>query len=492
MALNFPYYNVSRAAGDYMGRALFDLKEAMVSAGWTVRGSGDGASLFAFDTTESSTATAGGAATLTDGAQAWTTDIWATGTVTITGGTGSGQTRTISSNTGTVLTVSVAWATNPDNTSVYVLSKTAATPGSGGSFDVWVTGNQRTDSTPSTAGDAGNASAWILLECGAAPRQVILQLTSGTGTGGSGWSGYANVIYNPNGTGGNEFKGLVADANSAPGAATQEINVYGSRDSIGSAMNSWNTAGYFHVWYDNDATKADGARTAGLLAVDTSTEYANLLVFAAMDSDSVRVGDTDPFCIIAQQDFASTSFPFVYGWAESSASVVQQVIGQQNGVFPGMGGSAPDSKDGIVQSICMGSTTGGSQYAKGRLAKSAMMTSETARNWGDRGTDQNGRVWVVLGASGPGPASMLVPWVAQATAPLPGTNTTRTFWDIAADYAVPGPTTYYGQKVWDTGGGGRWCYYEQTAINASPLSGDTTPNWSGTISTHMVISVRSA
>lgn len=494
MALNFPYYNVSRAAGDYMGRALFDLKEAMVAAGWTVRGSGDGASLFAFDTTESSTATAGGATTLTDGAQSWTTNIWATGTVTITGGTGSGQTRTISSNTGTVLTVSVAWTTNPDNTSVYTLSKTAATPGSGGSFDVWVTGNQRTNSTPSTAGDAGNASAWILLECGAAPRQVILQLTSGTGTGGSGWSGYANVIYNPNGTGGGEFTAIAANASSAPGSAgAQEINIFGSRDGTGSAMHTFNTAGYFHVWYDDDATKADSARTAGLIGVDTTAEVCNYLIFCAMDDDSVRTGDTDPFCIAYGNSAPGVgSFAYISGWSEASATVVQQPVGQGGSVMPGYGGSAPDSKDGITQSVVVGSTTGGSEYAKGRIAKSAFAITEVGRNWGDRGTDQNGRVWVVLGANGPAVGTMIVPWVAQATAPLPGTNTTRTFWDVSADFAIPGPTIYYGQKVWDTGGGGRWCYYEQTAINASPLSGDTTPNWSGTISTHMVISVRSA
>jgi len=484
MTLAFPYVNQARAAGDYMGRALWRLKNAMVSAGWTVRGSGDGATRFAFDTTETSTATAGGASTLTDSVQSWTTNVWASGTVTIVSGTGAGQTRTISSNTNTVLTVSSPWTTNPNNTSVYTLSKTATSPGSGGNYDVWATGNTRTNSTPATAGDAGNQSAWILLECGAAPRQVILQMTSGTGTGGSGWSGYANVIYNPNGTGGNEFTALAADANSAPGyAGAQEINIFGSRDGAGSPMHTFNTAGYFHVWADDDATKADGARTAGLLAVDTSTEYANLLVFAAMDADSVRVGDSDPFCIITQQGFASTSFPFVYGWAESSASVVQQVIGQQNGVFPGGGGSAPDSKDGIVQSICMGSTAGGSQYAKGRLAKSAMMTSETARDWGDRGTDQNGRVWVVIGASGPGPASCLVPWVAQATAPLPGTNTTRTFWDVSAD---PGPTTYYAQRVFSSGLS-QWCYFTQTTIDQTPASGDTTPNWTGAITAYELL-----
>lgn len=47
--------------------------------------------------------------------------------------------------------------------------------------------------------------------------------------------------------------------------------------------------------------------------------------------------------------------------------------------------------------------------------------------------------------------------------------------------------TVVKQKVWDSGGGGRWCYYSATQENPSPLSSATTPNWSGTISTHVVL-----
>jgi hypothetical protein len=65
------------------------------------------------------TATAGGASTLTNSAKAWATNQWANFQVHITGGTGAGQIRTIASNTGTVLTTSTAWATQPDATSVY-------------------------------------------------------------------------------------------------------------------------------------------------------------------------------------------------------------------------------------------------------------------------------------------------------------------------------------------------------------------------------------
>lgn len=65
------------------------------------------------------TATAGGASTLTNSAKAWTTNQWANYQIRITGGTGAGQIRSIASNTGTVITVSSAWATTPDATSTY-------------------------------------------------------------------------------------------------------------------------------------------------------------------------------------------------------------------------------------------------------------------------------------------------------------------------------------------------------------------------------------
>jgi hypothetical protein len=65
------------------------------------------------------TASAGASTTLTDGSKAWLTNQWANYQIRITAGTGVGQIRTVASNTGTVITVSSAWAVNPDATSVY-------------------------------------------------------------------------------------------------------------------------------------------------------------------------------------------------------------------------------------------------------------------------------------------------------------------------------------------------------------------------------------
>lgn len=55
--------------------------------------------------------------------------------------------------------------------------------------------------------------------------------------------------------------------------------------------------------------------------------------------------------------------------------------------------------------------------------------------------------------------------------------------------AAPASTTYYDQKVWDTGTGG-WCYYTKTTIDPSPLSGEAVPNWTGSISTPAVLAER--
>lgn len=73
-----------------------------------------------YSTFTSGTATSGSATTLVNSAKNWTANQWANAyQVRITGGTGAGQTRLISSNTATSLTVASSWTTNPDATSQY-------------------------------------------------------------------------------------------------------------------------------------------------------------------------------------------------------------------------------------------------------------------------------------------------------------------------------------------------------------------------------------
>lgn len=57
--------------------------------------------------------------TLQDTAKTWTTNQWANYDVVITGGTGNGQRRKISSNTSNTLTVTPAWTSTPDSTTDY-------------------------------------------------------------------------------------------------------------------------------------------------------------------------------------------------------------------------------------------------------------------------------------------------------------------------------------------------------------------------------------
>lgn len=71
---------------------------------------------------DSGTATAGAASTLTDTSKNWDTDIWQYAVLSITGGTGEGQTREIASNTATVITVTNAFTTTPDSTSTYKIT----------------------------------------------------------------------------------------------------------------------------------------------------------------------------------------------------------------------------------------------------------------------------------------------------------------------------------------------------------------------------------
>lgn len=73
----------------------------------------------------SGTATSGGASTLTDSTKStdWASSEFIGYVVRILSGTGSGQARKITANTTTQLTVSPAWTTQPDATSVYEVRK---------------------------------------------------------------------------------------------------------------------------------------------------------------------------------------------------------------------------------------------------------------------------------------------------------------------------------------------------------------------------------
>jgi hypothetical protein len=69
-------------------------------------------------------ATSGAAGSLTDTGRAWTVDAHKGSTLNITGGTGSGQSLPVASNTATALTVTGSFSPVPDSTSIYTLTHT--------------------------------------------------------------------------------------------------------------------------------------------------------------------------------------------------------------------------------------------------------------------------------------------------------------------------------------------------------------------------------
>lgn len=83
--------------------SVWQITKAFVSSG--------GASTFSSTTTTVLTVTG----------SSWTTNQFANMQIRAVGGTGAGQIRTISSNTGTTLTVSAAWTTNFDSTTIWVI-----------------------------------------------------------------------------------------------------------------------------------------------------------------------------------------------------------------------------------------------------------------------------------------------------------------------------------------------------------------------------------
>ncbi len=115
-------------------------------------------------------ATSGASFTLTDTnthTPSWTMDQWKYYLVTITAGTGAGQTRVITSNSGTVLTVSTAWSSpNPGAGSQYTIQST-----------IDVTGTAELGTT-TTLTDTDKA--WTTMDQW---KNYLVTITAGTGSG---------------------------------------------------------------------------------------------------------------------------------------------------------------------------------------------------------------------------------------------------------------------------------------------------------------------
>jgi hypothetical protein len=68
---------------------------------------------------DSGTASAGDTLVLRDSSKSWTDNAFTNKVLKLTGGTGSGQVRNITSNTDFILTIDKEWDTTPDNTTTY-------------------------------------------------------------------------------------------------------------------------------------------------------------------------------------------------------------------------------------------------------------------------------------------------------------------------------------------------------------------------------------
>lgn len=111
-------------------------------------------------------ATSGTANTIADTGKSWDTNTYTNYLVCIIGGTGIGQTRLITSNTATELTVDTAWSVNPDATSYYEIVNDR-------SF-AYGKATSATGTTLVNSGKSWTADQWINYQ---------VRITGGTGIG---------------------------------------------------------------------------------------------------------------------------------------------------------------------------------------------------------------------------------------------------------------------------------------------------------------------
>lgn len=114
-SVGFAYYD--RALNSWAQRSVTGLPTAFGTEGRLVNTCTNTTTAFANGTSTGANTTT----TLNNTGKAWTVNQWANYQVKITAGTGVGQVRPIASNTATTLTVTTAWTTIPDSTSVYVI-----------------------------------------------------------------------------------------------------------------------------------------------------------------------------------------------------------------------------------------------------------------------------------------------------------------------------------------------------------------------------------
>lgn len=330
--------NQAKVTGEYAGAALFALKELAFSAGYTVRGSGDGNLLFAWN--------------------------------------------------GTTLPL------DPGDR------------GSGGAYDCWQTGASRTDASSAVPKDAGNTSAWCVLEDGAG-RQIYLQMTAQA----TGYAGYVLIAVARAGSGGFDPTTVSLGASTGPGApsaAGDEHFFYGSRAQVNGAGANFlggSTSGYYHMWADT-TPGVDGGLPLGIFFVDGSGVPGNhfaVVPIVANESSS----DADP-CVY--EAFSNNSR--AWDWASGPTYTIRSMNSQSiNSFWVNQGQADPITGDTSIAAPQYVTST--NECFKGTPHSTGLRLLPLARAWGFYGLDQNSLGWCS------GPTGYVFPWPDAATVPLP-------------------------------------------------------------------------
>lgn len=254
--------------------------------------------------------------TLNNTGKAWGTNMWANYQVRITGGTGKGQIRSITSNTATALTVSSAWTVTPDATStysiegnddyMYLLGNNAVTM-----YRFSVSGNAWSVLAPtaarSGAAGAGCTANWIE-SCAGWDNETLL-------------AHYTTTIYKQNGRYIYSFRG--------GGSSTLDVydiaaNTWISDIQYGNKQETF-TTGSSAV--DVDGTIFLNKEATGRLFALTVND--NLLDPLATNTNQAALGGTavvgDKIFILPYQD-GGTKINFLYAMRHSASDVVRMLL----------------------------------------------------------------------------------------------------------------------------------------------------------------------
>ncbi len=346
--------------------------------------------------------------------------------------------------------------------------------GSGGQWDCLQTGSGV------AGGGAGDwdVAGWCALEAEDGS-QVLFIDSAGTPDGS--WGGYGRVFFSI----GNGFDGSVVGVATPPGQATDEQAPFGGTrgDANGADMFYWNGDGSAHFFCHD--TAVNGIVGWGWVLVDTT---AVVRIYrgrsAVSEADESSIGGM----------FYNTGATYA-GYRTGDGGVFREWLTSFTEDGSLKNGVPVDPQNGfdtltpvflhVTPALVVGADFG--------YLEDVLQVGVAGRAYPDI-YDDGTRVWLNT------QSGYAVPWPDTSTTPDHGSGTTYDARRVLPQAGIAADeldtigtnfvTTYYRQRVWDAGAGGRWCYYEKTVIDASPDAGETSPNYVGAISAHSVVAVR--